>query len=503
MRLPDEWYRVERLWSLFPFVAVLSFGLRQTAPPLDFWWHLKAGQLIWESGTIPRTDLFSFTAAGQPFVLQNWLTELVYFGLYSVGDLELVLFFHALLLTSSLVPLYLLCRSTTPSARWAAWGTTVGALYLIAFATPRPQTCSIALFSLCCLILRRHQAGRALWLVPILTMIWSNLHGAFPLGLALVGLSLGHQLMLALYTADPTARSHRLRSAGRLLIALVLSLLATCLNPEGPWVWKYFHSVATDDASRTYVTEWQPPRFGSLAGTALLYAPLAGVVVCFGELRQRVCRLDTLLFVTFACLAASATRNLVWFGLVAAPLFARVGPELPWRDLIPPGWRSAAAFRPTVARAPNRLLGTAVLLGFVAATVPMVPWLRPLLRSLPREEVLLHPEIAAGGVEFIRNHRLEGRIFNDQKFGDYMIWRLWPEQKTFIDGRVHLFGRKLVEDYILIPRDTCWDSRLAEYGIRYLFVRRDSELARKAGQSEDWVTLFEDGNSVILEIRRP
>jgi hypothetical protein len=108
-------------------------------------------------------------------------------------------------------------------------------------------------------------------------------------------------------------------------------------------------------------------------------------------------------------------------------------------------------------------------------------------------------------MDFIAEHRLTGNIFHPQMFGDYLIWRLWPNQKSFIDGRVHLFGLEFVNEYFSVFHDANWEQVLAKWRVRYLLLSTlpgelDSlHLAEAARRSPRWRTLYEDDVSVLLE----
>lgn len=82
--------RIEHLWLAVPILLVTCFGFLLKLRLVDFWWHLKIGEIIVNTRAIPRTDLFSFTAAGEPFVLQNWLVEVLYYLTYRAGGLPLL-----------------------------------------------------------------------------------------------------------------------------------------------------------------------------------------------------------------------------------------------------------------------------------------------------------------------------------------------------------------------------------------------------------------------------
>src|SRR5512144_1729468 len=100
-------------WLAIPIALTAAFGFLLKLRLIDFWWHLKAGEIIVTTRSIPKTDLFSFTAAGHPFILQNWLLEVIYYAAYRAGGLALLVAMNAMLLVAALVPIYHLCRKAT------------------------------------------------------------------------------------------------------------------------------------------------------------------------------------------------------------------------------------------------------------------------------------------------------------------------------------------------------------------------------------------------------
>src|SRR5262245_36100275 len=86
-RLPK--ITIDHLWLAVPVALTAGFGFLLKLRLIDFWWHLKAGEIIVNTKSIPKTDLFSFTASGNPFILQNWLAEVIYYTTYRAGGLAL------------------------------------------------------------------------------------------------------------------------------------------------------------------------------------------------------------------------------------------------------------------------------------------------------------------------------------------------------------------------------------------------------------------------------
>src|SRR5688572_10740335 len=223
---------IELLWVLFPVFLLVYKGFIFPLPPLDFWWHLKAGEVIATTGSIPQVDAFSFTAAGRPFVLQNWLGELIYYWTYQTGGFPLLVFLGTLLTVGAFLLMYKLCLNATPQPRIAAL---VGFLACLAnYGFLRPQTYSFLLFSAFYLVLSQYRDRRRdqLWLLPVLMALWVNLHGAFVMGLALVLLYIACEGLRR--WIDPQ-RTDALSVAQlrKLLLVLGFCCVVTLLNPQG------------------------------------------------------------------------------------------------------------------------------------------------------------------------------------------------------------------------------------------------------------------------------
>src|SRR5574337_51520 len=140
--------RIEHLWASLPIAFIVWFSFLRPVGLVDFWWHLKTGEIIVTTRSIPTADLFSFTCAGRPFILQNWLVELIYYGTYRTGGLPLLVALNTALLVGALVPVYHLCCEAAGRGRMAVVVTFLAVMSLLSFSTPRSQVFSFVCFSL-------------------------------------------------------------------------------------------------------------------------------------------------------------------------------------------------------------------------------------------------------------------------------------------------------------------------------------------------------------------
>jgi len=475
---------------------------------LDFWWHLKVGEIIVLERQIPSTDLFSFTRSGQPFLHQNWLGEVLYYLVYRTGDLPLLILFNTSLLVLAWRPICALCRQGQRPERSALWGCLLASVSLGLYSNTRPQSYSFVLFAVFYWILWTYHSGErdVLWMLPPLMVLWVNLHGAFVLGLVQIAIILvaGAIDWAAAGVQHKALHEERLK---KLVVVLLVTTVLTGFNPAGLGVWRYVRQLQVDPASQAFVREWQVPDLKHLSGILLFFGPffVSLLVLLYADLPLTVAELG--LFFTFAVLGLSAQRNGIWFSLGAAPLVGRRIATLRWPEPIN-RWlaRRRSRARPR-RRAELAWLNWVVLCALLAFTVLLSPWIRPHLTLERLRPQLTEEDTPIGAAEYIAEHGLQGNIFHPQGYGDYLIWRLWPQQRSFIDGRVHLYDEQLVKDYILAFQDEHWEARLAKYDVHYLLLSRHDDNAQSmiedARASERWSLLYEDEDSVLFGLARP
>jgi hypothetical protein len=469
----------EMLSSTRVFLAVLFFGLfamaaRNVIDP-DVWWHLKAGEYIAEHKSVPHTDPFSYTRAGQPWVAHEWLSELLLFELErTTGWGGLILFFAAVV-CAAFFGLYLRCGPDPyvagVAALFAAWAT-------VPVWGVRPQVLSLLLTSLWLLILERSEWNpKLLWWTLPLTLLWVNLHAGFALGLALSALFLaGAFIEHALGGSQPTAP--RLQTASMIL---VLDLLLVPLNPNGLRMFSYPIQTLRSTAMQNYIAEWASPNFHHAEYWPFLLIVLGMFAVLSWsrvELRPR----DLLLLLVSLYAGLCSIRMTPFFVLIAVPLVCkRVGdqPRTSCQPVPPPvsrPWLNGAI-----------ILAMAIFAGLHISQI---------IRRQPQAETQYFP---ARAVAFLQAHPPSGPIFNHYDWGGYLIWRLYPSTRVFIDGRADLYGEQLLDQFA----DTyqfkgAWRQTLQRWRIDTVLVPVGSALATGLRSSPGWTVAYEDSQAVVL-----
>lgn len=509
LSLPLPRLRIKHLWLSLPALLLAWISFMHPLPKLDFWWHLKTGEVIVASGHIPRIDLFSFTQTGESFMYQNWLGEVIYYLTYQAGGFPLLIAFNTVMLLLALVPIYRLCLEAASNMRVAMLCAVLAALVLGLYSHMRPQTYSFALFGIFYWVLWGYREGRRdyLWALPALMALWVNLHGAFVLGIGLIGLVWGAEVIRrAVRGSDASTLSPR--ALAKLGLVLGLTLLATLANPETYRIYGYVQHLLSDPPSQAFVTEWQVPNIKERTDVLIFYGPFFLVMLVLTYARRRLSLTELGLFLVFAVFGLGAIRNGIWFTLISAPVLARRVEKLEVFDgLSDRGYISRLTEylkrRPHTERRPRHGLNWAILIGLLGFTIVLSPWVKTQLSGGWVGPKLVQEGTPVGAADYMASHSLQGGTWHPQNYGDYLIWRLWPRQRSFIDGRVHLYDQSFVRDYLSTMQDDNWEARIAKYDIEYLLLPRDDEsyanMIGDARTSEQWLLLYEDDVSVLFE----
>lgn len=480
-----------RLVVVLTFQGLFTMALRVSTDS-DTWWHLRAGMWMLEHRQILAFDPFSLTRIGSPWVYPGWLAQVAMAGLYGwLGYAGLNL------LTAAAVTLAFafLWRTLEGPDLWRAAVVLLAAATSAVYWSARPQILSFALTAAFLWILEwwRRQEGKGLWALPPLMALWANLHGGFAIGLMLIGLYwLAEAVELVIPAAVVSARlpaqwrARRGRMAA-LTAAAVLSAAAVALNPAGPTMLLYPFKTVSIGVLRDYIQEWQSPNFHRLEVQPFLWM-LSGAVLALAFSRRSPQAAEVLNLLAFAYLSFVAGRNIALFALAAAPLVARHG-----RAALAPIAARIGPGRQVPERIARKLnLGLLALVIVGAAAKAAVP-----LSNFQNEEILAR-QAPMAAVAWIQSHRPEGPLFNSYNWGGLIVWTLYPDYPSFVDGRTDLFDQDLLTEYLTAWRAAPgWQNVLERWGIRLALLEPGAPLAL-ALQCAGWEVAYQDDQAVIL-----
>ncbi len=478
----------------------------------DVWWHLRAGRLIVATGSVPQADPFSFTAYGRPWTYHSWLAGLVLTGAHALGGAAGLIVLRALLIAAALFGAWRLARGRGVGVGPALVLVLAACLQLKTRALARPYLFSFVLFVVFAAVLqaafarpvswvaaslrlgRRRGEGLHLpwegaealpWLavedaylwgvggrllaLPLLTVLWANLHAGFISGLLVIGAYGAGEAARLCAVGGPAASPRALlkgREGARLramLVAGVLCLAGSVVTPAGPGTLLYPFRLLREVTLVRRVQEWQPMPLSAELGVfwamlvfgALVILRSAWLCARGGRLREQAGQVvtDALLMGGFAVLALQAVRHMAWLLLLAPSVL---------------GWHLQVHRRldaEEVTSEPSARPVYAVAVYVLAFAVGLWPY----LTGGPPALVVMEDRFPEGACEFIEREGLEGRLYNSYEWGGYLIWRGLP---VFVDGRCLVYGDEIIGQAIAVEDgEEGWREVLARWDVRMLVLR--------------------------------
>lgn len=461
------------------------FLLHAASYPLgwgDVYWQIATGRLIWQVQGVPHVDPFAWTSAGRDWVEHEWLTDLLYFGLYQTGGfLAIRLFFTAMWLTGIAQLQRLLTRAgSSPLATLTMLVATVG-LCSRQFI-PAPSTISLFFALSLVSILKPWQPKLKATQIIAATLVfyvWCNMHSVAMLALG----------VLALWVAVGLFQSQLPKSRVVLFAACVA---VSFLTPYGI---KIHHYALAGPKIAQAIDEWQPLLASAYVG-ALEKTLFVGIVILFvvsvaARIRQgsfAAWQKSPRLFADLAAVACIALAfkhaRFIWLGAVPLAIATRAfANEL--SQVRVPSWQRAG--------------GTALLLAAILINFGWTPDKATQLLQPSYYRVHIRPgAVPEGAADYLLTHRLEGRMFNHYIWGGYLLFRLFPEYRVFIDGRTVLHGADLVQDELHISHGAPDAPALLDrYGIRTMVVE-PGYMTPEVAATRGWQVMYRDRSAMVL-----
>jgi hypothetical protein len=464
-----------RLWAFLAVGLPVLAAVIAPFPTVDLTYHLRAGGDILDTRALPAVDTYTFTVAGQPWLDQQWLAQVVMATAYRLGSWTGLVVLRAVLVGVAFGLLFDLCRRRAGSIRVAAWLTLAAFVAAAVTLGLRPQLFGVTLFAASLwLIAQRTERPRAVWLVPLLAAVWANVHGTFVLAPAVVALAVVEDVM---------AR-RRWRATLGLLIA---TGLATLVNPFGWGVWTYAARISTNSVITKRITEWQPTSPLTAEG-ALFYGTVLLVALGIALAWRRGDRpwSAVLWVIPFAVLGAWAVRGLAWWPFVAAASIAPVAA----RGSVAPQVRS----EPSLVRRVNAGIAAAIVLVGILA----LPLWRPLDRGLGAP-ILVVGTAPSGITGALRNLVRPGdRIYAPQPWGSWFEFA-FPQATVAVDSRIELFPESVwwTVDRIATGAPG-WLNSVTAWGVRIVAAPADQTDTVARLEAAGWDIAFSDDDGSLL-----
>ena len=466
---PSPWRRVALpvgvvglvVGCLIPWRAALHRGVFD-----DTFWHRAAGVWMLDHHHVMRTDVFSYTVLGEKWITPEWGYDvLLAQAVRSVGPVAFWLLSAGL---ATLTVLAVAIRSRVVGAGWTWTGLVcveTGAAVTL-FLDDRPQMVSYFFLALLLLLLALARRRRA-WLfpIPVLFVLWANLHGSFPLGLAILLLEV---VAVGLRRGIGRVTVSKPLPLVPIVATLVASGAATLVNPFGVGVYSSALGITFNQEVRRLIQEWQSPDFHDPATLAVLMVPVAVTVAYLAFSTRPVPALELALAAFLLVSSLDAVRFIPYFAIAWCALAASCPPIEEER------LRPSLLVWPLVA-----VLGVSLLHG------PFYPAAQPA------------PSVPVRAVAYLQ-HR-PGRIFSTYLWNDYLDWVGRP---VFVDGRTELYTDNGVLTQYLEVADltTDPDPVLASHHVEYVLWQPGTPLALFLAHDPHWREVWQSSQAVVFRV---
>lgn len=492
-----EWLNLRRFGFVVIF-AILFIAIVLSDP--DYFWHLSAGQYIWEHRSLPSTDIFSYTFAGKPWVLHEWLFEIILFSVHSALGDSGVKIFTAAFATATVLVGYSIAKRLLAKPYWAFLLALALFYQIVPNISPRPQLFTFLMFAIYLSILvdfKYFNDMRRLWLLPVLMVVWVNSHGGYVAGLVLLVMFAACEWLIYLLQKEH-AQKERLK---KLTVIAVVTIAATLINPYFVDHWIYPFTVMNMDASQNLITEWRSPDFHTLRWKfflLLVFSALSAAI--YSEKRPDFTELVLSIFfisAAFISIRHAPISVLAILFLSSVTLrhvpFTRIFSFVKTDQLL-------AHYRRLVGKG-NDLGKTEYLFNWILLIITLIGCLLYYPVFHKDDEDKMNKTVPVKAVQFISDAGISGRGFSIYHYGGYLINQFYPEQLVFIDGRADLYGDKFIQEYLqIIEARAGWKEKLENHRIDYVIIARKSALQELLQTSADFKLVYEDEvNAVLLK----
>jgi hypothetical protein len=465
---------------------VLSFSPagKNMLADADTGYHIRAGDYILENLTVPKHDIFSYHSPPLPWTAHEWLSEVVMAVLHRISGLTGVVLFFSFLISLTYALLFRYMRAYRRNI--------VFDVLIILFALvssqihwlARPHIFSLLLMVVWYRILDEHQSdrGNRLYLLPLIMVLWVNLHGGYLTGFILTGVYfLGN--FIVYFRSREEEKDRSFRKAKYLGYAIAACLLLSLVNPYGYRILLFPFRLVTESYIMDNVNEFLSPNFHKPMPFKYLLLAFVGILAIS---RKPLDFIDVVLVLLFLNMALFSARYIPLFAIVAAPVLSRQAESL-LANSQENRWSSSLKKR---AGRVATIDASAQGYGWPAAGVLLVVFLAAAGGIEFRFDEKIKPVAA---VEFLKKEHIDGHMYDNDEFGDYLIYASYPQYEVFFDGRSDMYGAERLKEFqkfrIIGPG---WEKIVEKYDIRWFFIASDSILTRYLLQRPEWRLIYSD-----------
>ena len=470
-------------------------------------WHIRNGQLMLQTHSVTRVDPFSATMAGHTWYAWEWLYDVLIASIHHWLGLNGVVFVTAAIMAATFVLVFRLVMRRGGSSPIVLFMLVLSLGASSVHFLARPHVLSwlftVIWFELLDSAAESNGESRRLFFLPLLILLWVNLHGGFVFGFALLAtyiVAAGID-----YFARPEERGEIRRRLNRLGIVSVLSVLASFVNPYGYLLHVHIYRYLSDKFLMNQVSEFRSPDFHGAAQQCFAVLLLVTIAAVASVRRPRPARLLVILLAAYSGLYAA--RNLpvsaILLTLIVAPMLSNAfataagnQPVAPWLRAALSSLQSFGARMETLERDFRGHVW--LVIGFVVGVAACMNGGR--LGSAQLLNAYFDDKrFPVEAAQVIVQRHIQEPIFCPDQWGGYLIYTLYPRTKVLVDDRHDLYGDQFFKDYLkVIYVQPEWSRILDDERVEWILVQKDSSLGTILAQSAGWKLIRADDTAVLF-----
>jgi len=485
----------------------------------DTGWHIRHGETILRTWTLPSGDYFSYTNYGKPWFSWEWLADVLLALIHKYSGLVGIAFWANATFALTFTLLFGWMAGRGGNVLVSLLLSRVAGFAAAVHWLARPHLFSMLLVLIWYMLLERVQKqgstadgrlGKTGWVLPPLMVIWTNLHGAFVIGIILLLIYALGNFLSAIVKPEPGYKSPAMRLGRHFFWIALLCLLASCCNPYGIKVHQHiFHSYLQSNTLVDRVTEFGSPNFHSFVVKFFEAIVLASLLIAACS-RRKLSFIEIGLLVFWTHLALFSVRHVPLYAIMVVPILVKHLTE--YLEDLQRDSRLNSWIRSLLQKF-NRY--SANLLNFENQFTSMV---YPTIAILFMSGVCLNggkflgqtltnarfdgKQFPVKAADFIEKAGLNGNLFTTDYWGGYFIYRFHPQHKVFFDGRSDMYGEEFVKEYERVTNlDYRWSEVLEKYKVTWMVLPVDYGLCSALKERQDWQSIYDDHQAIIF-VRR-
>ena len=469
--------------SLF---LLLSFSVNKgLLNDCDTGYHIRAGEYIIDTLSIPKHDIFSFISPPLPWTAHEWLSEVIMAAIHRATGLTGVVIFFSFMISLVYYLMFKIIRVYNGNILAASFITLLVLVTSQIHWLARPHIFSLVLMVVWYYLLDKYQYQHEdyLYLLAPMMLLWVNLHGGFLAGFILIGIYLVGNFVMFITSEDSKRDLHR-QKAGKLGLLTAICLLVCLINPYTYHILLFPFKLTSNQFLMDHVSEFLSPNFHNLSVKFFeFFMLLALALFAISKIRLNIIELTLILLFTHMSLYSG--RYIPLFAIIVAPVLVRQAEPM----LEQSGGKFISFFK---KRASNISLIDASARGclwpiFAVVLVVFVAAKGKIEHNFDEKA----KPVAA--VEFLKKETLHGNMFDNDEFGDYIIYAAWPKYKVFFDGRSDMYGTDIFKEYYkIIYFKQGWEKTIEKYDITWIIYNANSVFSRFLLQNDEWKLIYAD-----------